>query len=116
MPCYLVSKILKLRQKEPLVITSRKLSPKNISRIKTNINNANLESLAKKHISAEQALDAVHAKIVEEIDKIAPYESYTPSKKWQRNCEWLPNSLLRSIAKQKKLYKKVYQNLQLNQI
>ena len=88
-----------------MVITSHKLTPKNISHIKTSINNANLELLAEKHVSAEQALDAVHAKIVEEIDKIAPYESYTPSKKRQRNCEWLPNSLLKSITKQKKLYK-----------
>ena len=31
LPCYLVSKNLKLRRKEPLVITSRKLTPKNIS-------------------------------------------------------------------------------------
>ena len=39
------------------------------------------------------------------MDKIAPVESFTPSKKNCRKELWLPNSLLKSIRKQKALYK-----------
>ena len=47
-----------------------------------------------------------HLKIVNIVDKIAPYESFTLSKYMYRKEPWLPFNLLKSINKQKALYRK----------
>ena len=45
-------------------------------------------------------------KIISTVDKIAPYESFTPSKYKYHRDPWLPFSLLKSIKKQQELYRK----------
>ena len=44
LPCVLVARNLKLERKEPVVITSRKITPSTVSKIKTELKNLDLMS------------------------------------------------------------------------
>ena len=104
LPCVLVAKNLKLERKEPVVITSRKLTPSTISKIKAELSSLNLmPHLLEKGIN--DGFEYLHEKVISTVDKIAPYESFTLSKYKFRRDPWLPCSLLKSIKKQHQLYK-----------
>ena len=104
LPCLLVAKNLKLERKEPIVITSRKITPSTVSKIKAELSSLDLmPHLLDKGVN--EGFEYLHEKVTGIVDKIAPYESFTPSKhKFQRD-PWLPFSLLKSIKKQQQLYR-----------
>ena len=105
LPCILIAKNLKLERKEPVVITSRKITPSTVSKIKAELNSLDLMSnLVDKGTS--EGFDYLHKEIIGIVDKIAPYESFSPSKHKFRRDPWLPFSLLESIKKQQELYRK----------
>ena len=105
LPCILCAKNLKLRRKDPIVIRSRKVTPKTISQIKLKLDSIDLLDIVQKG-SVNEAFNNFHENLVSVVDEFAPYESFTPGNYSYRKEPWLPVSLLKNIKKQKKLYKK----------
>ena len=105
LPCLLVARNIKLSKKEIPSITSRKVTPKTISRMKELLEQKDLCGDIKLG-SINEAFDHLHYSISSVIDQVSPYEQYTPSKQMYRKDPWLPVGLLKSIKKQKKLYQK----------
>ena len=104
LPCLLVAKDLKLERKEPVVITSRKITPSTVSKIKAKLSSLDLmPHLLDKGVN--DGFEYLHEKVIGIVDKIAPYESFIPSKHKFRRDPWLPFSLLKSIRKQQQLYR-----------
>ena len=77
--CVLVANNMKVKKKDPVVITSRKLTPKNILKMKQELMSLNMiEELKSKN--ANESFDLFHSHLIGVIDKIAPYKSFTPKK------------------------------------
>ena len=104
LPCMLIAHDLKLHKKEPIVITSRKITPKTLTKIKSNLSLAKLDKIVL-HGDLNDSFDKFHEKVVNIVDNVAPYESFRPGKYSFRKEAWLPCSLLKCIKKQKVLYK-----------
>ena len=105
LPCVTAIKGVKLSKKEPLVIRSRKLTKKNIDKIKDQLSNDNLYELTTEG-TVHQGFAKFHAHILGRIDKIAPYTEYKVKQSAMRIEPWLTGSIHRCIKKQKCLYKK----------
>ena len=95
-PCILVAKNILKQTKARTPITSRKITPKTVTKIKNELSSANLsESIKSTDINT--AFDKLHEKVLAVVDKIAPYETYMPGKQSYRKEPWLPISLLKSV-------------------
>ena len=57
-------------------------------------------------MNVNDGFDYLHSQVIKIIDKVAPYESFIPKKSNFCKDPWLPFGLLRSIKKQKLLFKK----------
>ena len=104
-PCYLIGHNLKLKKKELLVITSHIITPKTLAKIKECLNSIDWLSVVNED-TVDKAFSKVHEKIMMTLDTIAPYETFTSGKYSYCEDPWIPIGLLRSIKKQKQLYKK----------
>ena len=109
LPCYLIGHNLKLKKKEVPVITSRKITPKTLTKIKDTLISIDWQSVTNKE-SVNIAFKKFHEKIVSVLDNIAPYETFIPGKYSYHKEPWIPIGLLRSIKKQRVLYKKTLGN------
>ena len=105
LPCYLIAQNLKLKKKDPPVITSRKITPKTLEKIKNALDVPHLYNTVQKG-SVNDAFESFHDGLLSIIDKEAPLETYQPSKNKYRKEAWLPVSLLQNIKRQKYLYRK----------
>ena len=106
LPCILIAHGIKIKTKERVKITSRKITPKTLQQIKTALRQSNLSTIVDNEEDISLAFEKVHTKILDIIDDIAPYEEFTPSKNRYRREAWMPFNLLKSVNKQKALYKR----------
>ena len=107
LPCLLSVTSCKLKKKECTVITSRKITPKTLSSMKEKISAIDFCDMVTNN-SIDTAFDKLHENMLNIIDSVAPYESFFPGKCSYRKESWLPASLLKSIKKQKMLYKRTF--------
>ena len=105
LPCLLVAHNMKLKKKEIPVITSRKITPKSIKEIQNQLSELNLANVVSKG-DLDECFNIFHDLLTNNIDSVAPYESYVPRKQMYRKEPWLPVSLLKSIKRHKYLYTK----------
>ena len=106
LPCLLIVKHIQLKRKEPIVITSRKLTPKSLDNIKTKLTQTDLLN-GSNYNDVDSLFNTFHSGLIKIIDSVAPLETYTPSKSKFRREPWMLPNLLKCVRKQKILYKKV---------
>ena len=101
--CLFVAKKSKLSCKEPIVITSRKLTPKIIGRIESALKHTTLVDESQ---DLNLQFNMFHSKLCNIIDKEAPYESFVPRHALYQKEPWIIPNLLKCITKQKTLYRR----------
>ena len=105
LPCILVARNLNTTKKSPIIINSRKLTPKNLAKIKAGVAELDLANSIPLE-DATEPFSNLHEKLVKVIDEIAPNQNFTPGKYSYRKEPWLPVTLLKFIKKQQTLYHK----------
>ena len=105
LPCLLIVKHTQLKRKEPIIITSRKLTPKSLDNIKTKLTQTDLLN-GSNYNDVDSLFNTFHRGLIKIIDSVAPLETYTPSKSKFRREPWMLPNLLKCVRKQKILYKK----------
>ena len=105
LPCLLIVKHIQFKRKEPIVITSRKLTPKSLDNIRTKLTQADLLRDSD-YNDVNSLFNTFHSQLTKIIDSVAPLEMYTPSKSKFRKEPWMLPNLLKCVRKQKILYKK----------
>ena len=104
-PCYLVLHDCKLKHKPKRYMSCRKITPKTIKKIKQDLSDASLSSIVTDStMDVNTVFDNWHSKVLNIIDKTAPFETISLKSKYLNKEPWLPVSLLKSIKKQKKLF------------
>ena len=102
-PCLTILKYVNCSKKEPIKITSRKLTDKNITKINEKINTLNLSQNLNASNPSEN-FKKFHVALLEIIDEITPEREFNvPSKKVIRE-PWMSTGLLKCCKKQQKLY------------
>ena len=109
LPCLLIVKNSQLKRKEPIVITSRKLTPKSLENIQSKLRNEDLLRDSD-HSDVNSLFNTFHDRLTKIIDSVAPLEMYIPSKSKFRKEPWMLPNLLKCVRKQKLLYKKALQD------
>ena len=104
-PCVLTVNNLQVRNCGPTVINSRKLTPKNLEQIKTEVEKLDLCNFDPM-LNVNRAFQKLHDSILLVVNRIAPFESFIPGKYSYCIDLWLPFNLLKGIKKQRKLYRK----------
>ena len=110
LPCILIAHGIRIKKKERLTITSRKITPKTLQQIKLEITKSNLTGSSTQKEDVNLLFERVHREIISIVDRISPFESFTPSRHLYHREAWLPFNLLRCVNKQKTLYKKCLQS------
>ena len=106
-PCYLILRNCKVKNKPKRYVTCRKITPKTTRAIRANVSSvgSQLSLVATNNkVDINCTFESCHSILMEQIDRIAPYERIPLKPKYLKKEPWLPTSLLKSIKKQKLLY------------
>ena len=109
LPCLLIVKNSQLTRKQPIAITSRKLTPKSLENIQYKLRNEDLLRDSD-HGDVNSLFNTFHDHLTKIIDSVAPLETYIPSKSKFRKEPWMLPNLLKCVRKQKLLYQKALQD------
>ena len=104
MPCVLVLKLAKVSHSEPVSVFSRKITPKMLRVIKSELNCVDWSAIVH-NINLNTGFTDFHQELTRILDKHALYCSYTPSANKKRHEPWLIPNILKCIKKQLRLYK-----------
>ena len=109
LPCLVIVKNIQLNRKEPVAITSRKLTPRSLDSIRPKLTKDDLLR-DNDYNDVNSLFSTFHDKLVKIIDSVAPLETYIPRKSKFRKEPWMLPNLLKCVRKQKMLYKKALSN------
>ena len=85
------------------VIIKRKLSEKNITKIKNDLSKINWTGKLSEFINCNDKFNALHDVVTKTLDKHAPLKAYSPKERKLKE-PWLTKGLLKCNKKQKELY------------
>ena len=102
-PCLTVLKGINCKKNEPLIIKSRKLNDKNISKINLKLGEINWTS-ALKIDNVNDKFESFHHVLLETIDSVAPEKEIVIPAKRVLQEPWMTNGLLKCCKKSRKLY------------
>ena len=95
---------INLKRKEPLVITKRSLTEKNIQKINNKLtqwsNGVNLEDM-----NANESFEVFHMQLISILDKVAPEKKVTASTNHVNSRPWITKGLIKCSKKQLSLYR-----------
>ena len=104
LPCLVKFEQIDLKRKEPLVITKRSLTEKNIQKINNELtqwsNGVNLEDM-----NANEGFEVLHTQLIKILDKVAPEKKITVSTNRVISRPWITKGLIKCSKKQLSLYR-----------